>query len=819
MNVPLESTQPPARELVSYDDFLGRLEALKASPRVRVEKVGQSNGRRGIYCILIGDGQAIPQLEKYKTLSASLQKPCAVHTKLFELETVQREELTGDMRFPVLVTGLSFGHEAAHVEAQLQLAERLAWSRDEETRAILARLIVLIMPMLNPDGRMMAIETWQRYPYAADSAAGNLYGFYLNRDFLHVSQPETRSVARVFKEWHPLALLDTHEDVFILGIEVPEPCWCPANGLSTVEEAPANIKDIVQSLAEAIHDRWQVAGFNDFPADLFAWTRPTEAAEEAPKYVASGNIVQTMSIRGIPAIITESARTPGVQTWQDRLQQKYLAGIAFLKTVAEDPERIARIIYNNRQQAIKHANESGEAFVIPRVQKEQAALSQLVGILIDQDVQIYETNDPYPAFVIPAAQAEAEIVRALLSTQGSKVLALPPALGVAITRYDALPSQEQTALKNATLRPVSERPLPTVIMRTEASGNSYAIPNVAHGIRLVNRLWSAGVPVRWLSESSQVNGQPLDSGTFVVTDISPQALEMLSQGLALDIQRFAPDIPLKTYELRQPRVAFYTGQGVNGHDASARADVWWALDKLGFGFVAVEAEDINPSSLARYDILIVPGGDVQEIVNGWRTNSLLNSAPWEMPGEPRGIGKSGLDAIRGFVTNGGTYLGIDGGGGLLALKDYADLIDLEIIAHTLGFARVVLHVDQPDHPLMFGLNGCYNDSGQWQPGFLPAFYYSDRFEGTPGGAIFHAGKDVIPLATYYRVDHDPARHQVIREPFLTDQERGLAIALQKQGKGQAAIIGLRPGFRAVWTYTWKLLSNAIFLSVAEETRR
>jgi hypothetical protein len=29
-------------------------------------------------------------------------------------------------------------------------------------------------------------------------------------------------------------------------------------------------------------------------------------------------------------------------------------------------------------------------------------------------------------------------------------------------------------------------------------------------------------------------------------------------------------------------------------------------------------------------------------------------------------------------------------------------------------------------------------------------------------------------------------------------------------------VGVCPGFRALWTNTWKLISNAIFLAVAED---
>jgi hypothetical protein len=161
-------------------------------------------------------------------------------------------------------------------------------------------------------------------------------------------------------------------------------------------------------------------------------------------------------------------------------------------------------------------------------------------------------------------------------------------------------------------------------------------------------------------------------------------------------------------------------------------------------------------------------------------------------------------------------LGIGSGGGLLALSDYADLIDLEVMAHSLGTARVLLRVDQADNPLMFGLNGYYNEDGEWIKEYFPTQYHSETFTDRPGGPIFKAGRACTTLATYYRVDHDPERLQVISESYLTEAKGGVAMATQQVGEGRVSVVGVCPGFRAVWTSTWKLISNAIFLAAAAD---
>ncbi len=815
MNVPLESTQPPAEQLVSYEEFLSRLQKLTSSPRVRVEKAGESHGGRGIYVILISDAEASPTLERHKSLSTALQTPDVIHPTLFQLQKAERAPLGEHTKFAVLIAGLSFGHEAAHVEGHLQLAERLAWREDDDVSAILGRLIVLIMPMVNPDGRVMSIEAWKRYPLTEDSSAGNLYGFYLNRDFLHLTQPETKAVLKVYRDWHPIALLDTHEDVFCLGVQVPEVCWCPYSGQSKGEEAPQNITEIVGQLAEAIRKEWHRLGFEYFQQDMFAHPMPGEP-EEGPYWMSSGNVVQTMLLHGIPSVITESGRTPGVQTWEHRVQQKYSAALALLKELAKDPAGIAEKIYGNREQAIEEALASEEAFVVPKQQRELAAVAQLVNTLLQHGVRVYETENPYKALVVPLSQSEGEVARILLSAPESKVVAMPPALGVAVAEYQAVAKERKDALRKAALRPVMESPVPAVIVKGDPNAPHYAIPNSIEGIRLVNRLWGIGSMIHWLSEPVEVRERLLEKGTFVVEGSPSGAVQRLAQGLAVEIHGLPNGTRLESYSLRRPKVALYAGQGVDRPDASARADIWWALEQLGFEFVPLRAEDVTKQVFRRFDTLMVPGGDAREIVHGWNEDALLNKSPWELPGEPRGIGQEGLDAIRSFVERGGGYLGIGSGGGLLALKEYAGLVDLEIIAHSLGSARVLLRVDEPNHPLMFGLNGYYDEAGQWAKGFFPAYYHSETFTDTPGGPIFGPDRDSTVLASYYHVDHDPSSLQVVQESYLTEAEGGIAIASQRVGNGQATVMGIRPGFRAVWTNTWKLLGNAVFLSPAQD---
>jgi hypothetical protein len=290
MPVPRELTQPSGEKLISYDGFIERLQALSKSPRVNLELLDRTMEGRGIYAIIIADEAVMGDLHTHRALAARRQRPEVVHTTLQNTTVSERPDAATDLRYSAAVIGESFGHEASHVEALVELVERLAWGNEPETRHILSRLIVQIVPMMNPDGRDMAIELWKKIPLAEDgSVAGNRYGFYINREFLHLTQPEGRAILRLFREWHPLSLYDTHEDAFLLSVSTPEVCWYPEDGITTAELAPRNIQEIVSGFGESIKAAWDKAGYDYYPHDMFAYPMLGQSPD-LPHRIATGNI-------------------------------------------------------------------------------------------------------------------------------------------------------------------------------------------------------------------------------------------------------------------------------------------------------------------------------------------------------------------------------------------------------------------------------------------------------------------------------------------------------------------------------------------------
>jgi glutamine amidotransferase-like uncharacterized protein len=813
MKVAREATQLPAEQLVSYEEFVKRLAKLATSPRVVIEQLGLSHARRGLYAIIVGDAEGLAHRDYYRTLARNLERPALVHQTPTNWQKSERPVPPPDMRYPVLIIGETFGHEAAHVEALLALADRLAWEDGAGIDDLLAHLIIVIVPMINPDGREIAIDLWKRSPLGQDgAAAGNHYGFYTNRDFLHLTQPENRAVLRLFREWHPLVILDTHEDAFLLGAITPEVCWCPAFGTATVGKAPAKMHTIVDGLSQAIARAWDEQGYLHLHADMFAFPMLGQPTDK-PHWFWLGDLVRSMVRHGTPSVIVESARAPGTQPWEDRLGQKITAGLALMQEVVVKANSIADTTYQNGENALVAG--AGDAFLIPVDQDDTGAVASVIRVLLQHEVLVYRTESPQRCFVVPLSQPEAAIATTLLSGDESKMAALPPATGIDVSRLSLLPERDRSAFANAEVKPIVEAPLPSLkIDGKKTAVLNLAIPNTWDGVRLVNRLRRLGLPVGWLAEPLVLNGKSVSVGTFIVQAVPSGSLDVLAANLYVRLTVLPPKTHVKVRPLRKPVVGLYVGEGVDSSDSSAKAEMWWALQQLEFDLLPLHALDVKAARFDSCSVLVVPDGDAGDIVQGWQKRNEQSRTVWDPPPAAEGIGTAGLEAIRHFVREGGSYIGIGSGGGLLALADYADLINVTVAHHSLGSARVILSTE--DHPLTYGLFGYQDERGTWHDHLIPAMYYTESLYHVAGGPIFAAGEGAQAIACYQDVEYDPDDHHVVQPELFRQKPQGLAVATQAVGKGQATVIGIRPGFRAFWTQTCKLISNAVFYAVSDK---
>lgn len=117
------------------------------------------------------------------------------------------------------------GNEASGSNASLLVAYHLAAVRGAEIEDLLARLVILIDPSLNPDGlgrfahwanmhrgrELVADREHREHREGWPNGRTNHYWFDLNRDWLLAQHPESRARLAQFHRVRPNVLADFHE--------------------------------------------------------------------------------------------------------------------------------------------------------------------------------------------------------------------------------------------------------------------------------------------------------------------------------------------------------------------------------------------------------------------------------------------------------------------------------------------------------------------------------------------------------------------------------------------------------------------------------
>ncbi len=126
----------------------------------------------------------------------------------------------------VILLGYSVhGNEASGANASLLSAYYLAAAEGDEIEKVLENSIILIDPCLNPDG-LTRFTTWANmyksqqispdpnnlaFSEAWPGGRTNHYWFDLNRDYLLLTNPESKGRVQKLQEWRPNVVTDHHE--------------------------------------------------------------------------------------------------------------------------------------------------------------------------------------------------------------------------------------------------------------------------------------------------------------------------------------------------------------------------------------------------------------------------------------------------------------------------------------------------------------------------------------------------------------------------------------------------------------------------------
>ena len=225
-------------------DYMRRVE--KASPRVKVFSIGRTEEGREMIAVAVSSEANLAKLDENRARLAKLADP-----RTIAMNDAQADALV-DVSIPVYyITGTIHSPETGSPTALMELVYRLAVDDSPYIQKIRNRVITLITPIVEVDGRdrQVDIYRWHLANPGKHWPSTLYWGKYVahdnNRDAMALTLNLTRNVLNTYLGWKAQVLHDLHESVAYLYD-------------NTVGDGPYNAW-----LDPILTDEWQMIGWHN----------------------------------------------------------------------------------------------------------------------------------------------------------------------------------------------------------------------------------------------------------------------------------------------------------------------------------------------------------------------------------------------------------------------------------------------------------------------------------------------------------------------------------------------------------------------------
>ena len=189
-------------------------ELAKASQRVRVFSIGRTEEGREMIAVAVADEKLLADLDANNARLAQLADP-----RRIGMDDAVASRLVAQSTPVYYITGTIHSVETGAPTALMELAYRLAVDDAPYIRKIRSRVITLITPVVEVDGRdrMVDLYNWHRAHPDGNYPPLMYWGHYVahdnNRDAMGLTLALTRNVLETYVGWHAQVLHDLHESV------------------------------------------------------------------------------------------------------------------------------------------------------------------------------------------------------------------------------------------------------------------------------------------------------------------------------------------------------------------------------------------------------------------------------------------------------------------------------------------------------------------------------------------------------------------------------------------------------------------------------
>ncbi len=841
----------PGEWHVRHDQIVAYMYRLaRESDRVHIQEYGRTWQRRPLLLLTISHPDNLASIDSLRADHLALSDPS------------QSTDL--DLSQMPVVTWLGYsvhGNESSGANAAVLVAYYLAAAEGEDIELLLQESVVLLDPTYNPDG-LDRFATWvnnnrsftpsgdpyhreHRQPWPGSRT--NHYWFDLNRDWMPVQHPESRSRVRTFQSWKPNVLTDHHE----MG---PQATYFFQPGVPSRDNplTPQRTFELTAKLAEYHADYLD-------EVDQLYWT--SEFFDDF--FIGKGSTYP--DLQGTVGILFEQASSRG------HLQESQHGDVAFPVTIRNQFLTSLSTLYGARDlrlELLGHMRESASSAMEDARSNpvkawvfgdlfDRARNAHLLDLLSHHDIRIHELEgslsadgdrfESGSAWIIPAEQPQYRLIRSLFETRKEfqdsvfydiSTWTLPLAFDIPYAELDRRSYSEnllgaavsdtpfpegrfrsgQNAHAISETQPDNTQPANTQPDNTSPANTPSANTQPANQLRpyaylfewheyyaprAAYRLMDAGVRIKVATQPFKAvtdeGSHEFDYGTILVSAgiqdrVDADALRELMMEVAkedgLDVHMASSGLTVRGMDLGSPSFQMLEKPGVmvvtgDGINMYEAGEVWHLLDqRYRMPVTMADVRYLNSVDLDRYNTVVMVHGNYQRLSGTF----LDRLKQWVEAGNTLILQKGAVSWMAGlgwldFEMQKTEYS--TSGNKELRYRDLASLRG----SRAIGGVIMEAELDRT-HPLGYGFK---RDK-------LPVFRNSTLFLEYPENRF------AVPV----RYTAEPLLSGFVSTENREWLSQSPVYLVARMGSGRVIMTTDNPNFRAFWFGTNRLFANGLF---------
>ena len=399
-----------SKDIYRYYDELA-----KASPRVKVYRVGRSEEGRDFLLVAVRDEANITALDQLRGITAKLADPR-------KIRDADAQQLIATGKPFYWASGSIHSPETGAPEMLMELAYRLAVEDSPFIRNIRKNVVFLITPVVEVDGHDRMVDVWNYKKANPDKPQPDLvyWGHYVqhdnNRDGIGMALKLSQAMMQNFLTWHPQVLHDLHESVPYLYVSTgtgPYNAWLDPIVVSEWQKFAYND---VQGLTErGVPGVW-THGFYDGWAANYMFYVANGHNSIGRFYETYGNGTPDTKDAELPA--SSTSRTwfrpnppfPKVKwSLRNNTNLEESGVLLALTYTADHGQELLRDFYTKSKRSVaKATNEGPAAWVIVNDGRRPALAAQLAGLLQRQGAEVHKLEQDFEVKEKPAGPKSPE---------------------------------------------------------------------------------------------------------------------------------------------------------------------------------------------------------------------------------------------------------------------------------------------------------------------------------------------------------------------------------------------------------------------------